>query len=198
MGDTKESMPEQPKTVELPAMTDRALLEDLRAVVKAGFSNVNSTLIDFGERLVRVEIRQKDLEEARILDNVRNSQRVKEPSAHDLETAKALAQEVVAREALAKKVDVIDTKTDDQTKTLAEIKAKPDTAAVVLSELRDLAKTPTVQRIFAAAVPVILIALTVLGAKLQASVSKLEEKPQTVQPAPTVYLPIPVVDGGVK
>lgn len=131
MSDTKESMPAQPKTVELPAVTDRALLEDLTRTVKAGFANVETTLLDFGERLVRVEIRQKDLEEQRVLDNIRNSQRVKEPSQHDLETAKALAQEVVARESLAKKVDgveqkvvSIETKTDTQTEMLGRIEKR--------------------------------------------------------------------------
>ena len=37
---TQTSMPAQPVTISLPAMTDRALLEDLTRVVKTGFADV--------------------------------------------------------------------------------------------------------------------------------------------------------------
>lgn len=116
MSDTKESMPAQPPTRELPAMTDRALLEDLARTVKAGFAKVDDSIFDLGERVVRVEIRQKDLEERM----GRNSQRVREPSQHDLEAKAEIAQERTAREALAKKVDSIETKTDGVAQALAK------------------------------------------------------------------------------
>lgn len=105
-------------------MTDRALLEDLARTVKEGFQKVDNAIFDLGERVVRIEIRQKDLEE-RV---GRTSQRVREPSQHDLEAQAEIAKERAAREALAKKVDeqatkldAIEAKTDAQTKMLETI-----------------------------------------------------------------------------
>lgn len=56
---TKPSMPAQPKTTQLPAMTDRALLEDLTRVVKEGFaaSAANDTLITQEVRRAQSDIR---------------------------------------------------------------------------------------------------------------------------------------------
>lgn len=41
---TPPDMPPQPKTVELPQMTDRALLEELRGMVKEGFVELRANL----------------------------------------------------------------------------------------------------------------------------------------------------------
>ncbi len=116
-----DGMPPQPKTVQLPAVPEWAI--ELSRAVKDGFEKQNTTLLDFGERLVRVEIRQKDLEEVRIADNVKNSMRVKQPSLHDLETQAALAGEIAARQELAKDVLVIKADTAAQTVMLTTLTA---------------------------------------------------------------------------
>lgn len=54
---------------------------------------------------------------------------------------------------------------------------KPDTAAVVLSEVREMAKKPLVQKLGSALVGVLLLVLTLLGLKLQQQISHLEERP---------------------
>lgn len=41
MPEVKDPMPPQPKTQEIPALTDRALLEDLSRVVRDGFARVD-------------------------------------------------------------------------------------------------------------------------------------------------------------
>jgi archaellum component FlaC len=65
--------------------------------------------------------------------------------------------------------------------------------------LKAIVGSPTVRKVGAALATFAVIALGYAGMKLQASVQKLEEKPTTVQAAPTVYLPVYVpVDGGTK
>jgi hypothetical protein len=43
-----------------------------------------------------------------------------------------------------------------------------------------------------------MLAIAFIGLKLQMQMTKLEAKPDTVQPAPTVYIQVPALDGGVK
>ncbi|MEO5964021.1 MAG: hypothetical protein ABIR11_01050, partial [Candidatus Limnocylindrales bacterium] len=74
MPDDKPPMPVQPKTVNLPAMTNRALLEDLGRVVRTIADNMNEQRIDIhkliataastDERLGRIEGRVAILEAA--------------------------------------------------------------------------------------------------------------------------------------
>lgn len=65
--------------------------------------------------------------------------------------------------------------------------------------LKAIVGSPTAKKVGAALASLAVIALGYAGMKLQASVQKLEEKPTTVQAAPTVYLPVYVpVDGGNK
>lgn len=176
MSTTKESMPAQPATKQLPAMTDRALLEDLARTVKEGFQKVDNSIFDLGERVVRVEVRQKDLEERM----ARNSQRVGSESQVNAKQDAAIAQILT---------------------TVEDLQRRPDTAAIVLEKVTELGKTPTGQKIVGALVTVLLLSLTFLAANLQRKVDALEDRPATVQPAPTVYLPVtapptPPPDGG--
>ncbi len=82
-----DQMPPQPKTKEIPALTDRALLEDLIRTTKDGFRKQEDTMLEFGERLVRVEIRQKDLEERM----TRNSGGTRQLSETDAKHESAIA-----------------------------------------------------------------------------------------------------------
>lgn len=176
MSTTKESMPAQPATKQLPAMTDRALLEDLARIVKEGFQKVDNSIFDLGERVVRVEVRQKDLEERM----ARNSQRVGSESQVNAKQDAAIAQILT---------------------TVEDLQRRPDTAAIVLEKVSAIGQTPTGQKIVGALVTVLLLSLTLLAARLQSKVDALEDRPATVQPAPTVYLPVtappaPATDGG--
>lgn len=113
-------------TVELEKPPTWAI--SLSEKVNTGFQAVNArltgietnqeiqgdTVRDLAKRMTAQEERANKQDER--LANT--SQRVREPSAHDLETAKALADEIAARTALAAKVDTIDVKTDAQTEIL--------------------------------------------------------------------------------
>lgn len=142
---TKPAMSEQPKTIELPAMTDRALLEDLArstARIEAKADNLeskvdnvelNMSLLkddgrDTKSRLIRLEGWKESIE-----DRVtRNSTRAREPSTHDLDTKAALAAEITARESLAK--DVVGVKAD-----LAAVKTETVLQTAMLATLTDKA-----------------------------------------------------------
>lgn len=133
-----DKMPVQPPTVQLAAVTDRALLEDLARVVKAGFSTNGERLdsqdtkldkivtegIEANVRLDRVETRltqaegRVDLLEGRA---GKTSMRVGTASQVDLDHAAQLAQERFAREALASKLAAVEVKTDAQTLLLQQI-----------------------------------------------------------------------------
>lgn len=135
MSETKPSMPAQPKTIELPSMTDRALLEDMSRTVKEGFVRQDARADSQDERLDNIE-RQVDIAvqdgkdnnkrttvlEVKIEEMQRRvdtaSIRIKQPSQHDLEGQAALANEIMAREALAKEVSEIKAETKVQTALL--------------------------------------------------------------------------------
>lgn len=124
---TQPSMPAQPATVQLPKVDIASLLTslsaDMKQVISTGekMSNDVDMLISDGRktnlRLTRVEERIDEFD-ARL---TRTSGRVKEPSTHDLKTEARLASEIESREALAKKVDIIESKTDTQTAMLTTI-----------------------------------------------------------------------------
>jgi hypothetical protein len=69
---TKPSMPKQPETTKLPAMTDRALLEDLARVVKDGFREQSVRADAQDERLDKIE-RQVDIA---VQDGRENNKRI--------------------------------------------------------------------------------------------------------------------------
>lgn len=183
MSDTKESMPAQPKTVELEKPPAWAIA--LSEKVVNGFASVEarldtvetnvSVLVDdkktVNERLSRIEAWKENEVNARLNAN---SERVKGESQVNLKQDAAIA------EILTK---------------VRELEQRPDTSALVLAEVKALAAKPAVQKIGAALLPVLMLAISLIGIRLQMQVSDLEKKPATVQPAPTVYLPAPV-DGG--
>ena len=85
---------------------------------------------------------------------------------------------------------------DTVKKDVAEMKAETTEQTQML---KDIVGSPTAKKVGTALAALIVAAAGYGVVRLQASVSKLEEKPATVQPAPTVYLPVYVpTDGGVK
>ncbi len=184
MSETKESMrtPLEKPTVDMappPAwaieMSERMArgFDDTNARL-AGIETTVDTLVDdkqvSNQRLARIEVRMDKLEDRADQSSIR----ARSESDVNLKQDGAIAQILT---------------------TVEEIKAKPDTAAVVLKEVKGLAKTPTGQKLVGAVVTVLLLALTFLAASLQRKVDALEERPATVQPAPTVYLPAPAPAG---
>jgi len=155
MSETKPSMPAQPKTIELPAMTDRALLEDMSRTVKEGFVRQDARADSQDERLDNIE-RQVDIAvqdgkdnnkrttllEVKIEEMQRradtSSLRVKQPSQHDLEAQAALAQERAAREALAQKVDGVESKVVAVATKVDTLTTKTDVQTELLTDLKKL------------------------------------------------------------
>lgn len=115
---TQPSMPAQPPTRALPAMSDRAMLEDLYRLNKqqtetlislsANVANLNHNVDLLGGQQDTIVVRLGNVEK-RVLDMedrvTRNSTRSREPSAHDLSNDQRIAEEISARTALAEKVD---------------------------------------------------------------------------------------------
>lgn len=134
MSDTKDSMPAQPATKQLPAMTDRALLEDLRGIVKEGFTNQNQVIAEmntsvdmligqgktFAKWRGEVDAWREEVDERLKTGSLR----AKEPSKHDIEIRAELQAEKDAREALAKKVEGVETSLTTNTDATLAIKKK--------------------------------------------------------------------------
>lgn len=130
-------MPPQPTTKQIPAVSVpantldavltevRALRGDVQVAVEQGQSN-GKALGELSERVARLEDRAATA-----------SMRAQAPSSHDLETAKALAQEVEARQALDKKVTNIAAETAAQTVMIQSL----------IDGAKTLAKNPTVHTI---------------------------------------------------
>lgn len=129
MNDDKPQMPPQPKTtVELPAVPPWAIeltqnVKELTATVSSmatGLQNQADAQLDFGRRLTGVEVRMSALEERQASASLR----AQAPSAHDLQAQAELAQEKVAREALATMVTALDTKVDGVATEVADTRAE--------------------------------------------------------------------------
>jgi len=131
---TKPAMPAQPQTVSVPAMTDRAMLEDLYRLAKqtTAVNDAQTAQLDKLAANDAVIIHSVDILAGRVtllerrVDEVeargdQASIRAKQPSEHDLQTKAELAKEVVAREALAAEVATIKTETLAQSKALTAI-----------------------------------------------------------------------------
>lgn len=126
-----EKMPEQPKTAELPAADPvQVLLLKLQRGMDAGFLNMGADIKLVANDLGVVKDRVTLLE--RRADTT--SDRVKQQSSSDLSQDAQLAQERVAREELAAKVDAL---TSTQATQLA-----------ILGRLDKVASNPTVKVLF--------------------------------------------------
>lgn len=123
--------PNEKSTVAMPQVPEWAI--ELTKSVKDGFSHLHEkvgTLVenvdilrdavkDARSRLLQIETWREGLEDRL----VENSKRAKLPSTHDLETQKALADEIAAREALTKEVALIKAETQAQSVALVGIAA---------------------------------------------------------------------------
>ncbi len=148
-------------------MTDRALLEDLRNVVKEGFRHTNANLEIVASDLSVVKSRVDILETER----TKLSGGVRGLSTSNAEQDAQLAQERMAREALAKKVDELGESQTAQT--------------VMLSKITGILDTPMAKRIGQAAGGLVLAALIAASAWLA--------RGNVPAPPPTVIqMPVPV------
>lgn len=192
-----EQQPPEKKTVEIEVPPAWAIA--LTEKVANGFAHVDSCfhtveanqklqggqMLDLGERMTSIESRVGKVENT---GSIRA--KVNHVSSNDLKQDAAIANVLTKQDEAAAKVDTL-------TKTVNAIAAKPDTAAVVLKEVREMAGTPTGQKIVGAFVTIILLSMTILIGSLKVKVDAIEAKPASVQPAPTVYLPA-LADGGAK
>jgi len=164
-----EDMPTLPIKNDDP---NAALLSELKLLVVRGFSELEANLKIVSDD-VRVTKDRVGLTEQRITSletrAERTSDRAKSVSRQDMGQDAAIA-------AIKLKVD--------------ELSERPDTGAQVLTAVQALSKTPAAKRLAAVAVPVLMLAITLVGLKLQASVAKLEAAP----PPPQVTAP---TDAGV-
>lgn len=129
---------EEKPTVEFSAPPDWAIA--LTEKVTQGFAKTNANIELVSNDLDVLKGRVGNLESARVGDEERarlNSMRAKEPSQHDLETASALAQEIVAREALSRKVDAV----------VAENVAQTAMLTTLTGAAKKLGSNPTVHTI---------------------------------------------------
>lgn len=103
--------PEHPTTQLAKPDRMEILIQEMRVEMRNRFDTHSDLLIDFGDRLGRVEERVQ-----------RHSTRANEPSQHDLDAKAALAKEIVARQELAEKVDKQAVMLTENTADTAEIK----------------------------------------------------------------------------
>ncbi len=202
---SKDDMPAQPKTTELPALTDRALLEDLSRVVRTGLKEVNVRLEDVVNEGIRTNTRLTRIEER--VDEVegrigRTSHRVREVSSDNLEQdakhAKLLtelAEERKAREALAKTVSEQPTKEDLKAVTNAQTNAIGN---VVGEAMAEAIKTPLFKTIAKTAGGTLIAALMFATAYFGWRTMQFQaEQAAHPPPAATVYVQVPA-DGGAR
>src|SRR5262245_32932738 len=98
--------PPQPPTVKLPAMTDRALLEDLARTMRGVANEVTELRAEVGEGAS--QIRSMDRRLSRVEEKVdefdgrliRNSSRAQATSSNDLKQDAAISQVIVRLEAV--------------------------------------------------------------------------------------------------
>lgn len=141
-------------------------------------------------RLTRQEVRMDDVE-TRLANN---SMRAQQSTGVDLDHAAKLglaladlAEEKAKREALGK----TSATKDDVKKMLADA-SKEQTAAIFVG-VQALMQTPTAQKLKGAIVPVLMVAIAIIGLKLTLILNRLQEAPgpqqtNVVQLAPvTVY-----------
>lgn len=184
--------PDNKPTKELPAVPDWAI--ELTKSVKSGLTKIEADLTglradvslvsndvaNLRDRVILVEGRQNKVDER--LDT--GSIRAKAISKLDEEQSAALAAEKLAREALAAKVDTIETKTDAQTQ--------------VLHRIDGVLGSPTVKRIGQGLAALILLAIAAGTVALNQRIAAMQSKADGQTPVPSVIV-VPLFDaGGVK
>lgn len=199
MTDTKESMqaqgqpPEKPtvRDLEVPPAWAISMSEKMESGFRGLRADVSMVANDVGllrDRVVVLERAKLDNDERQAKHSVGFARESKTNEEQNAAIATIITDVASVKEAQA-----------EHGKKLDALAARPDTAAAVLEKVTELGKTPTGQKLVGAGVTVLLLALTLVGASLKMKVDAIEQKPASVQPAPTVYLPVavPVLDGGV-
>jgi len=207
-------MPPQPPTTRLPAMTDRALLEDLHRVTRGmatevqKVSQAQNTLEEKVDGLViDVADIQRWRKETEYRQN-KHSGGVKQLSetdrSHAATQAAILTTQVDHAGQLADQTVILKEHTEAHGVTnsrLDKVESKVDT---VLSEtkaqtaiIKTVAEHPMVKKVALGAIILLGLIISVLTAMMRNKLADIEHKPAQVQPAPTVYIQVPVrSDGG--
>lgn len=153
-----EEIPKQPTTVSLPAMTDRALLEEVVREMRGVRADIGLVSNDLGilkDRVGIIETWRTD-QETRA---TKTSGGIRSLSQVNAQQDALIAQEHVARVELSSKVDILDTR-------LVALDRKIDDAArlqtqAIIDGIRDITTNPMVRRIGYAVGALILQALGV-------------------------------------
>lgn len=195
-------LPESKPTIPLPAVTDRALLEDLRKTVDAGFktlsAHIDTLIVDshgLGQRIGVVENRIAKLESPTIppprgLTSERARALIEaHPSKMDLETAAKAAEAIVKQQDLEKKIaethalaSSAATKADVEAVKMEFVVATNEQTVAILSRLDAVAKNPLVRTIAAA-----------IGGAILTALATCSHPPLAQAPAPRVLVPAPAV-----
>ncbi len=216
--DPRAEPPEQPKTLELDAVQVLSqLIKGVSAEVKASREETTASFVKVDDRLTSQDRKLDKVVTEGIEANVRmtrfenrlevlekspstpplNSTGVKalidgHPSQVTLETQAKLAEAIIEQAKLRDAIHETRAKVElqpskEDLKKANELQAEAIVGAVL--------KTPTMQKLKNALVPVLMVAISIIGLKLTMILSKLEEK-QPVPATPVVLLAPVYVDAG--
>ena len=196
--DPRVEPPDQPQTTKIEAPPQWA--QELSKNVT--FIRVNVETLHSEFSTLRVDVRS--LQQWRLDEERRRDASVAPPpltsvrvgeivdvraSQMNMEQDARIAALLVEKDAKIAKLEAESATKEDVAKLLEDA-AKVQTEAIV-EGVNTIMKTPTAQKLKGAIVPVLMAAIALIGIKLQASLTKLEERPVTptvVQLAPvTVY-----------
>lgn len=159
--EAKKDGPDYRPTKQIPKVEiQQSQFSELKSIMTEGFSKVDTAIFELGERVIRVEIRQKDLEERM----GRHSGGTRQLSTSDAEQTAAIA---------LIKSDVADLKTSQATQTekLTTLEKKTDAQTVMLEEAKAAAtklyKNPAFRAVVAALWTAFLFWLGSKGIKVQ-------------------------------
>jgi hypothetical protein len=189
---------EEKPTVELAKAPDWAIKLTEKVV---GVGNAVGRLAD---EVSQMGLDVKDLRAAdrRHEDDIRRlSERTKDTNAsassssleHEAKLGRVLAElaEEKAKTASLEKNGA----TKNDVKTMLDEASKEQTGAIVTA-VETLVKTPTAQKLKSAIVPVILVAISIIGIKLTMLLTKLQESPPTTQTTTVQVQNAPIADAG--
>ncbi len=212
--DQKPPMPPQPPTVQIPAMTDRALLEDVLRQSRETNANVkimrgDLDLVTGDVKSLKSDVRELqrfkvDIEERQ----TKHSGGVRQLSEVDAEvkaaqgamlatqidhSAQLEAQTAILNEHTA----AIATNTAETLKVKADVRTVLDETKAQTVIIKTVAEHPMVKKVAVGAIGLLGLVITFLSLRMTEKIESIEHKPAQVQPAPTVYITLPA-DGGVK
>lgn len=211
---TQPSMPVQAPTRQIPAMTDRAMLEDLYRLTSGMAKDVKQVRVDQDLLIGTVDalkVDVRDLQRWKIDTEDRQSKHsggVRQLSAtdakHEAAQSALLATQIDHSAQLEQQTTILNEHTAAIAHNTAEtIKVKEEVRAVKTEMgtqtkiLITLAEHPLVKKLAVGAVGLLGLVITFLSLRMTQKIETIEHKPAQVQPAPTVYITLPA-DGGVK